>query len=91
MHYFFARDLLERIDTDWLSILKKIETIHQKIVSQNGALINLTADDSTLKKLLPKVEQFVSTLPTCSNHPIQLHKKTYPTSEALLFQVELTL
>ncbi|MFL2877034.1 MAG: insulinase family protein [Pontiellaceae bacterium] len=81
---FFARDLLERIDTDWLSILKKIENIHQKIISQNGILINLTAEDPALKKLLPKVEQFVSTLPTCTNQPTQLQKETYPTSEGLI-------
>ncbi|MAW40267.1 MAG: peptidase M16 [Kiritimatiellaceae bacterium] len=81
---FFARDLLERIDTDWLTIRQKIQTIHQKIISQNGILVNLTAESSALKKVTPQVEQFVSTLPICSNHPIQLSKQTYPVSEALI-------
>ena len=81
---FFARDLLERIDTDWLTIRHKIQTIHQKIISQNGILVNLTAESSALKKVTPQVEQFVSTLPICSNHPIQLSKQTYPVSEALI-------
>jgi Zn-dependent M16 (insulinase) family peptidase len=81
---FFARDLLERIDSDWLTIRQKIQTIHAKIVSQNGIFVNLTAEDAALKKVMPKIEQFVSTLPIHSNPSIQLSKQAYPASEALI-------
>lgn len=81
---FFARKLLQEIETDWPVVQERLHTIHQKIISTNDLLINLTADTSALKTITPKVEQFTAQLPNTKETPQQPITGHFSASEALL-------
>lgn len=81
---FFARQLLQEIETNWPAVEKRLHTIHQKLISKNGLLINITADAAALKSIIPKIEQFAAQLPTASATPTKRTTQPYPASEALL-------
>jgi Zn-dependent M16 (insulinase) family peptidase len=81
---FFARKLLQEIENDWPAVEKRLHNIHQKIISTNDLLINLTADTSSLKTITPKVEQFTAQLPNTKETPQQPITGHFSASEALL-------
>ena len=76
--------MLQEIETNWPAVEKHLHTIHQKLISKNGLLINITADAAALKSITPKIEQFAAQLPTASATPTERTTQPYPASEALL-------
>ncbi len=42
---FFLRDLVERVDRDWPSVLGELENIRGRLVNRGAAIVNVTAGD----------------------------------------------
>eukprot|EP00884_Botryococcus_braunii_P006457 jgi/Botrbrau1/15812/Bobra.40_1s0001.1 len=60
----FIRDLAKRVDSDWDSVQADLEAIRSALLQRRGALINVTADERTLKLADPHITAFLESLPT---------------------------
>ncbi len=61
---FFLRELADIIDTNWSSVLEKLETIRRTLINRVGMVVNVTLDAANWKMLKPAVDEFISALPS---------------------------
>jgi Zn-dependent M16 (insulinase) family peptidase len=66
---YFLRALAERIERDWPSVLERLVAIRDRLVSQQGLVVNVTVDAARWAQLQPKLEAFVCELPVRSTMP----------------------
>lgn len=69
-YMYFLRELVERIDNDWDSVLNDLNTIRDYVVNDKGSIVNLTADKKTIDLAIPSIEKFLLDIPI-TNHEIQ--------------------
>ncbi|XP_057450378.1 presequence protease 1, chloroplastic/mitochondrial [Lotus japonicus] len=62
----FLQTLEKRVDQDWADISSSLEEIRKSVFSQQGCLVNITADAKNLKNTENVVSRFVDMLPTSS-------------------------
>ncbi|MBX3066403.1 MAG: insulinase family protein [Anaerolineae bacterium] len=75
---FFTRDLLEKIDKDWDSVLAALEAIRKTLLNRSTMLANVTVDADHWSALQPKLSRFLSAMPT-NGASISKWTPTYPT------------
>jgi len=61
---FFLRQLIDRIESDWPSILTTLRDIHKTLINRDTLLINLTADEHDLVSCAGIVDEFIDALPS---------------------------
>ena len=61
---FFLRELAEKVDSDWPSVLATLQTIHDTVINRNGMIVNVTLDAANWQALQPQIAAFVADLPT---------------------------
>jgi len=62
--YLFAlRDLVNKIDKKWKSVLKKLEAMRDALVNRNALLCNVTVDATNWNMFKPQLDFFLSALP----------------------------
>lgn len=66
-YLFFVRGLLEKIDSDWASVLKGLETTYRTIINRNGLIANVTLDAANYAAFQPKLAAFLAELPTAKS------------------------
>ena len=81
---FFTRELINNVDNDHEKIIQKLESIHRKIVSKKGLVINVTADENIFQIIKPKINKFLSNLSSMEGINIHHQQEKYPISEALI-------
>lgn len=59
----FLGNLVEAIDTDWPSVLAKLETIRHTLLNRNTIIVNVTLDAANWSKFQPKLSSFLASLP----------------------------
>ena len=63
--YLFAlRELASDIDRKWKSVLKKLEAIREALINRNALLCNITLDAANWEMFKPRLEAFLSALPS---------------------------
>lgn len=62
-YLYFLRDLIQRIDQDWPSVQKALETIRAALLTGPNAVCNITIDAANFQTLRPQIEDFLSGLP----------------------------
>lgn len=60
----YIRDLEKRIDSEWDSIEADLKEIRHCLLTRQGAIVNLTADTSTLENTQGVLKDFLSKLPS---------------------------
>jgi hypothetical protein len=60
---FFLRELAERMDTDFGGVLSDLEELRRALVRKDGAVLNLTMDESMLAAHGERFREFVAGLP----------------------------
>ncbi len=65
--------LIERINTDWLSVLKDFKKIQELIITQQNILINITANEHLLETTSALSKELCSSLPNIAIKPIGRH------------------
>ena len=55
-------------ETDWPSLLSKLEAMRSAMVTSDGAVVNLSADGATLASAIPLVPTMVDRLPRAAGH-----------------------
>ncbi len=62
-YLLFLRELAQRVDTDWPAILADLEAVRQALVGRSTMLVNLTLDQENTSLFLPKLAEFVASMP----------------------------
>ncbi|MBI5929961.1 MAG: insulinase family protein [Chloroflexi bacterium] len=62
-YLFFLRELAEKIEKDWPSVLKALEEIRRLLVNRNAMICNVTLDGANWSKVRPSLGHFLSALP----------------------------
>ena len=60
---FFVRRLAEEIETNWPSVLEKLETVRQQLVNRTGLISNVTLDGVNWGPFQAQLEGFLAELP----------------------------
>jgi hypothetical protein len=66
-----VKTLLKQAEEDWPTLLKRLETIRNKLINQstcrNGAILNLTGDENVFAAIQPAVDKFLEEMPGDTN------------------------
>ncbi|HEX9029950.1 MAG TPA: insulinase family protein, partial [Anaerolineales bacterium] len=82
-YLFFLRGLAEEVDKNWAAVLEKLETIRNILVNRSSMLANVTLDAAGWEQFRPKLEGFLSNLPTVTPRPALWTPQTPEASEGL--------
>lgn len=63
-HIFFLRDLIERIDNDWDSVLSAMTAVKSALINRNGMVVNVTMEANAWETFRPSLETMLSALPS---------------------------
>ncbi|MGD8371319.1 MAG: insulinase family protein [Syntrophobacterales bacterium] len=67
----FLRNLTQRIDADWPSVLTSLEEIHRALLNRENMLINATCDEKSWINLGVDLSNFLDDLPS---EPVHFHE-----------------
>ncbi len=62
-HLFFLRELIESIEQDWPTVLKKLEQLRQLMINRSAMIVNVTLDSTNWKAFQPRLHAFLHALP----------------------------
>lgn len=65
-HLFFLRELADRIEQDWPSVLTHLEQIRRLLVNPQSMLCNVTVDGESWVRIAPRLEEFLGEFPVAS-------------------------
>jgi hypothetical protein len=60
---FFLRQLVERIERDWASVLADLEAIRAHLLRRGGMIANVTVDSGNWRAFQPKLSRFLADMP----------------------------
>lgn len=87
------RDLVERVNNNWESVLEDLEEIRRLLICRASMLINVTADSENISEINRHLAAFTRTLPECGYAADSvppnavsgfMHSLEFPRGEALL-------
>lgn len=64
---FFVRKLVDEMESDWLSVVARLEKIHVALLDRKHLLINLTVEKAEQPKILEALGGFLEKLPANGN------------------------
>lgn len=56
-------NILQQAEQDWANFSSRLENLRTKIVRKNGYVVNLTSGSRLSERIMPKVDNFLKTLP----------------------------
>lgn len=86
---FFLRDLLQRVEQDWPSVLATLERIRGLLVNRNTMLCNVTTDEETWKSFQPQLKAFLDALPAAEVKPESRAFDFAPIHEGLILPAQV--
>ncbi len=63
---FFLRRLAEAVESDWPSVLEKLEEVRNYLVNRTGMVCNVTLDAENFAQFQPQLADFMTALPANS-------------------------
>jgi Zn-dependent M16 (insulinase) family peptidase len=63
VHLFFLRELVDKIDNDWASVLASLESVRKSIINRNGLLVNVTMEDDKFPDFKARLDAFLAQVP----------------------------
>ncbi|MEP7285425.1 MAG: insulinase family protein [Chloroflexota bacterium] len=88
-YLFFLRSLVEMVDTDWPSVLKTLEAIHQRLISRKAMICNVTLDGHNFGQFHPALTNFIATMPDTEAELVQWMPMPSPTNEGLTIPAQI--
>ncbi|HSL29966.1 MAG TPA: insulinase family protein [Anaerolineales bacterium] len=73
-YLFTLRELANDIDRRWKSVLKKLETMRERLLNRKALICNVTLDGENWKAFRPQLESFLTALPVndVTSHPLNI-------------------
>ncbi|MCP5099360.1 MAG: peptidase M16 [Chloroflexi bacterium] len=68
-YLFFLRKLAAAVETDWPSVLAKLEAVRSHLINRNGMVCNVTLDEDNWFAFAPQLDEFIGSLP---NKPAEM-------------------
>jgi Zn-dependent M16 (insulinase) family peptidase len=68
--YFFLRDLAEKVEKDWPSVLATLEAIRSLLINRAGMVTNVTLDAANWSAFQPQVVSLLDSLPQQVCQPV---------------------
>lgn len=62
-HLFFLRELVEKVDSEWDSILASLEAVRDLLVNRNQMVVNVTMEEKYWGDFKTKLDSFLTALP----------------------------
>lgn len=88
-YLFFLRELAQQIDADWPAVLAHLEQIRDRLVSRPALLGNVTLDGDNWQAVQPKLQSFLSRLPSGEAQPVEWSPEYLRRSEGLSFPAKV--
>ncbi|WP_322489704.1 insulinase family protein [Chloroflexus sp.] len=86
---FFLRDLEQRVQHDWSSVLADLETVRAALINRRGLVANLTLDADNQQAVLPMLTAFLSDLPDAAYNPAHWPVRSVAGGEGLVIPVQV--
>ena len=86
---FFLRELADKVDNDWPSVLGALHAIHDTVVNRNGMLVNVTLDAANWQALEPKIAAFIGDLPSAAAEPADWTPERVTANEAFTIPAQV--
>ncbi len=88
-YLLFVRELVEKIDQDWPSVVEKLEKIRKLLANRTSMIANVTIDGTHWKELCPRLVQFLDTLPEARISPTAWKPVAPPAFEGLTIPAQV--
>lgn len=62
-YLFFVRELVDRVESDWPSVVAAFEKIRGLLMNRNNMFCNVTLEAASYAQFKPQLEEFLATLP----------------------------
>jgi Zn-dependent M16 (insulinase) family peptidase len=62
-YLFFIRDLAKAVESDWDSVLAKLEQIRSFLFNRENMIVNLSAEEKGMSAVQSKMEDYISSIP----------------------------
>ncbi|KFM23321.1 Presequence protease 2, chloroplastic/mitochondrial [Auxenochlorella protothecoides] len=85
----YLRTLAKRVDSDWEGVRRDLETIRSTLLQRDGALVNITGDESVLRATEGPLADFLSALPSLPGQRADWNQTLDPASEALVVPTQV--
>lgn len=73
---FFVRELVDKVENDWDSVLQALETIRETVVNRPNMIVNVTMEADKWDDFKPQLDNFLNALPKTA-----LAQETWQVSE----------
>ncbi|MFV0423418.1 insulinase family protein [Oleidesulfovibrio sp.] len=80
----YMRELIERVDNDWQSVLADLTTLREAVVGRAGGILNLTGGEDTLAAVMPHAQAFAAALPQGQDVTAAWYTDAAPQHEAMV-------
>ena len=88
-YLFFLRQLIEKVDTNWTSVLDTLEGIRSRLVNRQAMIVNATLDQNSWQQVQPNLHAFLDRLPDGSHKHIHWQRTTYAAQEGLVIPAQV--
>lgn len=82
-YLFFLRQLAEKVENDWASVLGALRDIRQILVNRRALLVNVTVDADNWARFQPQLSAFLASLPAADVQRQTWNMQPLPDREAL--------
>lgn len=82
-HLFFLRRIANEIDTDWPSVLAKLEAVRQQVINRRSMIVNVTLDSDNWREFEPSLRELVSAIPAREAETTSWYAPRVPENEGL--------
>ncbi|KAL4419293.1 hypothetical protein ABPG77_008343 [Micractinium sp. CCAP 211/92] len=85
----YVRGLAQRVESDWEGVQADLEAIRKALLQRRGVLVNMTADETTLRLATAHVDAFLGSLPANSAGAASWQAELVRQNEALLVPTQV--
>ncbi|OAN47234.1 peptidase M16 [Chloroflexus islandicus] len=86
---FFLRELEQRVQHDWPSVLADLEAVRAALINRRGLVANLTLDADNQQAVLPMLTAFLSELPDAAYNPAHWPVRSVAGGEGLVIPAQV--
>ena len=88
-YLFFLRKLAEEVESDWGSVLSKLEAVRDTVVDRSNMICNVTLDRDDFGKFAPQLHRFIDQIPVKHGHSQNWQWRQTAVSEGLTIPAQV--
>ena len=88
-YLFFLRQLIDKVDNHWTSVLDTLEGIRSRLVNRQAMVPNITLDQTGWNTIQPKLAEFLERIPEGKINPAPWNTTEYDALEGLAIPAQV--